>query len=380
MTEPQAAYAAFTSGFKHKLTYFIRTIPNLSELLKPIDEIINTQFIPAITERQAISNDDRTLLSLPVRLGGLGIPIFSDSCVFEYENSQRITAQLKERILAQDGHYSINPQITKEVDAAIKVEREERLQKTLKDLRKNMSKEEIRANDIAQMKGASAWLTALPLQGEGFVLNKREFFDAVAMRYRWPLKRLPLRCVCGKPFVMDHALDCQRGGYVHRRHDRIRDLVAKIIDDVGHETRIEPPLQPLSGEVLAEGSNDKEEARLDIATRSFWQMHEMAFFDIRVFNPFAKSHINTNLEALFRSQEKIKKTAYNDRVIKIEHGSFTPVILSAFGGTSLETGKFLGRLIQKVAEKKNMEKSVVANYIRTKISFELIRSQVSRWP
>ena len=64
-------------------------------------------------------------------------------------------------------------------------------------------------------------------------------------------------------------------------------------------------------------------------------------------------------------------------MIKIEHGSFTPVILSAFGGTSLETGKFLGRLIQKVAEKKSMEKSVVANYIRTKISFELIRSQVA---
>ena len=172
-------------------------------------------------------------------------------------------------------------------------------------------------------------------------------------------------------------MDCQRGGYVHRRHDRIRDLVAKILDDVGHETRIEPPLQPLSGEVLAEGSNVKVEARLDIATRSFWQSDEMAFFDIRVFNPFAKSHINTNLEVLFRSQEKIKKTAYNDRVIKIEHGSFTPVILSALGGTSLETGKFLGRLIQKVAEKKSMEKSVVANYIRTKISFELIRSQVA---
>ena len=83
------------------------------------------------------------------------------------------------------------------------------------------------------------------------------------------------------------------------------------------------------------------------------------------------------MEVLFRSQEKIKKTAYNDRVIKIEHGSFTPVILSALGGTSLETGKFLGRLIQKVAEKKSMEKSVVANYIRTKISFELIRSQVA---
>ena len=35
-TEPQSPYAAFASGFKSKLTYFIRTIPNISELLLPI--------------------------------------------------------------------------------------------------------------------------------------------------------------------------------------------------------------------------------------------------------------------------------------------------------------------------------------------------------
>ena len=29
--EPQLAYAAFASGFKSKLTYFIRTIPDISE-------------------------------------------------------------------------------------------------------------------------------------------------------------------------------------------------------------------------------------------------------------------------------------------------------------------------------------------------------------
>ena len=31
-TKPQSAYAAFVSGFKIKLTYFIRTIPDISEL------------------------------------------------------------------------------------------------------------------------------------------------------------------------------------------------------------------------------------------------------------------------------------------------------------------------------------------------------------
>ena len=54
-----------------------------------------------------------------------------------------------------------------------------------------MTEEQIRANDIAQLKGSSIWLTALPLVEEGYVLSKREFFDAIYLRYRWQLKRLP---------------------------------------------------------------------------------------------------------------------------------------------------------------------------------------------
>ena len=36
-SEPQAAYSSFTAGFRHKITYFIRTIPNVKEILKPLD-------------------------------------------------------------------------------------------------------------------------------------------------------------------------------------------------------------------------------------------------------------------------------------------------------------------------------------------------------
>ena len=103
----------------------------------------------------------------------------------------------------------------------------------------------------------------------------------------------------------------------------------------------------------------------------------MAFFDIRVFNPFAKSHLNQSLETVFKNNETIKKKAYNDRVIQVEHGSFTPVVYSSFGGCSKETSMFVSKLIEKVAVKNGMETSVVANYIRTKVSFELIRSQVA---
>ena len=92
---------------------------------------------------------------------------------------------------------------------------------------------------------------------------------------------------------------------------------------------------------------------------------------------FAKSHKRHTLEAVFKQNETIKKTAYNDRVIQVEHGSFTPIVLSSFGGYGRETSRFVSKLIEKMSEKKDLERSVVANYLRSKVSFELIRSQVA---
>ena len=155
-TEPQAAYSAFTAGFKHKLTYFLRTIPNLTELLKPIDEIINDKFLPAITEHQNITEPDRKLLSLPVKLGGLGIPIFSESCSVEFENSRKISRYLVDKIVAQDQQYEINPRREREIQNQLKNEKELRNNELLTTLRAQMSKEQLRCNDVAQMRGASA--------------------------------------------------------------------------------------------------------------------------------------------------------------------------------------------------------------------------------
>ena len=100
-------------------------------------------------------------------------------------------------------------------------------------------------------------------------------------------------------------------------------------------------LQPLSGEILPQGTNIEDEAILDIKARGFWGREEMAFFDVRIFNPFARSHINTNLEAVFRQNEVLKKKEYAERVIRVEHGTFTPIVLSAYGGYGLGTSKFI---------------------------------------
>ena len=43
---------------------------------------------------------------------------------------------------------------------------------------------------------------------------------------KW-LANLPSRCVCGKSFSVDHALNCPTGGFPTIRHNQLRDFTAK---------------------------------------------------------------------------------------------------------------------------------------------------------
>ena len=52
------------------------------------------------------------------------------------------------------------------------------------------------------------------------------------------------------------------------------------------------------------------------------------------------------------------------------------MVISAYGGFGRESGKFISELITKLSTKLDLPNSVVANYVRTKISFDLVRSQV----
>ena len=74
-THPQAAYAVFTHGQSSKWIFLMRTIPDIGALFQPLEDAIRQFFLPAITGRQAMSDTERELLTLPARLGGLGIPI-----------------------------------------------------------------------------------------------------------------------------------------------------------------------------------------------------------------------------------------------------------------------------------------------------------------
>ena len=67
--------------------------------------------------------------------------------------------------------------------------------------------------EIASEKGASSWLNALPIARHGFALHKSAFRDAICLRYGWQPPLLPSHCICGSIYTVEHAINCQSGGF-----------------------------------------------------------------------------------------------------------------------------------------------------------------------
>ncbi|KAG1654807.1 Down syndrome cell adhesion molecule-like protein Dscam2 [Nymphon striatum] len=318
---PQAAYCAFTAGFRQKFNYTLRTIPDIREYLHPIEEVIRHTFIPAICENRSCSDDERELLSLPVKMGGLGIPDITRTADLEHQASRSITHRLTMKIVHQN-----DPQDTFELEPLSTniTNKSEYHNQLIDSLREKMTPHELKANEIACSDGASIWLSSLPLKSEHFNLTKREFFDGIFLRYAWSLKHLPSECICKAKYSVDHALSFKIGGFVTLRHNEIRDLTADMLSTVCKDVHKEPCLQNVDNGV---------ELRADVSARGFWQRMQRAFLDVRVFYPFAPSNRNQSLAASFRSMETVKKRKYNQRVINDENGTFTPLIFSSNGET-----------------------------------------------
>ena len=108
ITQPHVAYAAFTHGLSSRWTYLSRTLPDITDLLQPIEDAIHQLLIPALTGRPPCSREERDLLALPVRLGGLGLINPASNSPFAFQASVKLTAPLKATIAKQELEYEID--------------------------------------------------------------------------------------------------------------------------------------------------------------------------------------------------------------------------------------------------------------------------------
>ena len=241
--------------------------------------------------------------------------------VEEFKNSVCLTEQLTKKIVEQDKDGSINKDNVKEARRGIAKQME--LQKILGG--EQLGLYEKKRIEMCLEKGAPNWLSALPLKEAGFSLNKLEFRDAIALRYDRPVPRLSDISACGNEFTRDHTMICKTGGFVSLRHNELCDLTGNILREVCRNVEVEPLFQPLTGEKLRYQTSIKEDnARLDLSALGFWRSGEKAFFHIREFDPVAQNHFNQNLQATHLRQENERRRQYEERVLHVEHASFTP--------------------------------------------------------
>ena len=370
-TQPQAAYAAFTHGEMHRFTYFLRTIPDMCEYLKPLDDAIDNLLLPAILGTDIISEVDRNLYALPVRMGGLGFPNFAEKAENDFCTSKQITGPLAAIMVTQGTTLPAPEEV-----AAVRAEANKRnlslLQNQEEFVISTLDEPTKKSVEQAKEKGASNWISTLPLEDQGFTLNKGEFRDALAIRYNKPLRNLPSKCPCGQQFNLNHALNCKRGGLVIIRHNNIRDFEANLIRQVCNDVETEPPLQPLDGENINGLTGD--EARPDLRARGFWRHGQNAYFDVRVTNTNSVSQSNMTAAKIYAKHEKEKKKNYNQRIMQVEHGTFTPLIYSVNGGIGPECEQFHKHLAERIAEKSGEKYTSVITWIRCKLSFLLLRA------
>ena len=57
---------------------------------------------------------------------------------------------------------------------------------------------------LSKEKGASSWLTALPVEEFGFTLHKGAVCDALSLCYGWCPSLVPTQCACGQSFFVSH--------------------------------------------------------------------------------------------------------------------------------------------------------------------------------
>jgi hypothetical protein len=188
---------------------------------------------------------------------------------------------------------------------------------------------------------------------------------------------LPSSCVCRKPYTVDHSQICKRGGFILMRHDQPNMAFAAECGKVLRDVQLEPPLEALSGEEMRlKSAIVSDDARSDLRVRGFWSNGRNAFFEYRVFYPFAPSYVDQDPSSLFKSQANARKREYEQRIRDIEDGDFTPMIMTSLGGMGPEMSMAVKHLASKIADKKKENYSMVVNVLRCKLAFAVARASL----
>lgn len=147
---------------------------------------------------------------LPVCLGGLGISDPNNQTIAYCESSEKIVEPLTNLIHQQSHTYlpevKANQIRAKNNNARTLCWQHEL--RTATELKTELPNNLQRSMTACIEKGASSWLSTLPIEENGFTLHKGTFRDALCLWYGWRPPHLSSQCVSGKQFTIEHTPSC----------------------------------------------------------------------------------------------------------------------------------------------------------------------------
>ena len=126
---------------------------------------------------------------------------------------------------------------------------------------------------------------------------------------------------------------------------------ATMLREVCRDVKVEPALQQI-GNTETTSTVKTDKARADVSAVGVWSPMERTFFDVQIFHPNSASYLDKTVEQLYQEKEQGKKRCYNDRILQVEKGSFSPLIYTTTGGMGPESTKVSQKISRADIEQK----------------------------
>ena len=172
-TQIHAAYSAFTHGLSSKWNYLLRVTDwGKNQLDGILEKAIQTCFIPALTGQPPPGEDTREMLALPARLGGLGLLNPLASAPEQQAASQQISTPLVNRIINHVHWLDDCHAVQQSIKIRIQHNKCQKQKEDAENLQHILPLALQRSIELSREKGASTWLTTLPIDEHGLLYTK----------------------------------------------------------------------------------------------------------------------------------------------------------------------------------------------------------------
>ena len=392
-SQPHLLFASHTHSQQHKPTYIQRTVIAKSSEFAPLEHTIRTELLPEITPWVALNDQQREVMAMPVRSGGIGITDPTQTAALNHQVATTATSVLVKALLgkqqwnAEDHHHHFR-QTTSKHKAAQQEKCDARIEELVGNGPEAAPGPLKRCIKRAKEHKSGMWLLTKPIAAMQTYLPAHEYEDGIGCRYgviARDIRRPTCDCDGRTQFDLDHALCCKKGGAVVGRHNIIRDTLVFIAETALSQSQFSVQKEPWIGRngvvipAAQEGTTEQSAAtdppglRVDVRMRGLKGPAVVTDIDVRCFYPDAQSYTTKTLPQLFKQHAKEKLDKYK-AACNAAASHFVPFIVTTDGALGTEANELLNLIGSRLAKKWRKTKGVVMSWIRARLSIAIVKA------